>query len=69
MERTRHQLAPAMPGQKIVDRAVAGLVPDGLFVGRLEIVDGNCPRRAGNFSRSNLKIFLDSGILFRFKDS
>ena len=28
-----------MPGQKIIDRAVAGLVPDGLFVGRLEIVD------------------------------
>src|ERR1700730_4825475 len=26
MERTRHQLAPAMPGQKIVDRAVAGVV-------------------------------------------
>src|SRR5271154_4839066 len=39
MEWTRHQLAPAMPGQKIVDRAVAGRVPDGLFVGRLEIMD------------------------------
>src|SRR5277367_2871193 len=39
MEWTRHQLAPAMPGQKIVDRAVAGRVPDGLFVGCLEIVD------------------------------
>jgi hypothetical protein len=30
---------------------------------------GHCPGRAANFSRSNLKIFLDSGILFRFKDS
>jgi hypothetical protein len=30
---------------------------------------GHCPGRAGIFSRSNLKIFLDSGILFRFKDS
>ena len=39
MKRTRHQLAPAMPGKKIVDRALAGLVPDRLFVGRLEIVD------------------------------
>src|SRR5271156_649067 len=39
MERTRHQLAPAMPGQKIINRAVAGFVPDGLFVGRLEIMD------------------------------
>jgi len=39
MERTRHQLAPAMPCQKIVDRAVAGFVPDRLFVGGLEIVD------------------------------
>jgi hypothetical protein len=32
-------------------------------------VYGHCPGRAANFSRSNLKIFLDSGILFRFKDS
>src|SRR5215471_10265656 len=39
MKRTRHQLAPAMPGQEIMDRAVAGLVPDRLFIGRLEIVD------------------------------
>jgi hypothetical protein len=29
----------------------------------------HCPGRAANFSRSNLKFFLDSGILFRFKDS
>jgi hypothetical protein len=29
----------------------------------------DCPGRAGNFSRLNLKFFLDSGILFRFKDS
>jgi hypothetical protein len=39
MDWARHQLAPAMPGQKIVDRAVAGGVPDRLFVSRLEIVD------------------------------
>src|SRR5262245_42325360 len=39
MKRTRHQLTPAMPVQKIVDRAVAGLMPDRLFISRLEIVD------------------------------
>src|SRR5271156_1043223 len=39
VKRTRHQLAPAVPGQNIIDRAVAGFEPDGLFVGRLEIVD------------------------------
>src|SRR5215468_10549419 len=39
MKWTRHQLAPAMPGQEIVDRAVAGRMPDRLFIGRLEILD------------------------------
>ena len=39
VKRTRHQFTPAMPGQKIVDRAVAGRMPDRLFIGRLEIVD------------------------------
>jgi hypothetical protein len=39
MKWTRHQLAPAMPGQEIVDRAVAGWVSDGLLVGGLKIVD------------------------------
>src|SRR5499433_1634258 len=39
MKRTRHQFAPAMPGQKVIDRAVAGSVPDGLLIGHLEIMD------------------------------
>jgi hypothetical protein len=39
MKRTRHQLAPAMPSQKIVNRAVAGCMPDRLFIRRLEILD------------------------------
>src|SRR6266480_4529495 len=39
MKRTRHQLAPAMPVQKVVDRAVAGRMPDSLLIGRLEVVD------------------------------
>src|SRR4030081_2039470 len=33
VKQTRHQLAPAVPGQKIIDCAVAGFVPDGFFVG------------------------------------
>lgn len=28
-----------MPGQKVIDCAVAGSVPNGLLIGRLEIVD------------------------------
>jgi hypothetical protein len=32
MKRTRHQLAPAVPPQKVVDGAVARLVPDRLFI-------------------------------------
>src|SRR6266550_3193344 len=39
MKRTRHQFAPAMPMQQIVDRAIAGFVADDLFISRLEIVD------------------------------
>src|SRR5262252_3590661 len=39
MEWTRHQFTPAMPVQKIVDRAVASRMPDRMFIGRLEIVD------------------------------
>src|SRR5215469_2464353 len=39
MEWTRHQLAPAMPGQEIVNGAVAGRMPYRLFIGRLEVLD------------------------------
>src|SRR6202795_2114202 len=52
MEWTRHQLAPAMPGQKIVDRAVAGGVPDGLFVGRLEIMNVQHFARPGGIGKT-----------------
>ena len=38
MKRTGHQLAPAVPSQEIVDRAVAGRVSDRLLVSRLKIV-------------------------------
>ena len=67
MKRTRHQLTPAMPGKKIVDRAVAGLVPDGLFVGRLEIVDVQqftCPGSLGKTRQQGL--FLSHGHVLAF---
>ena len=41
----------------------------GLTAGLQVSIFRHCPGRAGNFPRSNLMIFLDSGILFRFKDS
>src|SRR5271165_6666869 len=39
MKWARHQLAPAVPSQKVIDRAVAGWVPDGSFIGAFEILD------------------------------
>src|SRR6516164_4226190 len=62
MEWTRHQLAPAMPGKKIVDRALAGRVPDGLFVGHLEIVDIQQLARPGGFGKAHQQgLFLSQG--------
>src|SRR5215831_11048337 len=52
MKRTRHQLAPAMPVQKIVDCAVAGRMPDRLFVSRLEIVDVEHLARSGSLGKA-----------------
>src|SRR5215468_9015466 len=39
MKRTRHQLAPVMTGQKIVDRAVACWMPDRFFIGCFQVVN------------------------------
>src|SRR5215471_12116318 len=39
MKGTRHQLAPIMTGQKIVDRAVACWVPDRLFISCFQVVN------------------------------
>jgi hypothetical protein len=52
MERSRHQLAPAMPGQKTVDCAVAGFVHDGLFVCCLDIVDVQHFARPGGLGKT-----------------
>jgi hypothetical protein len=46
-----------MPGQEIVDRAVAGRMPDRLFIGRLEILDVQQlarPSGLGKISRQRL---------------
>ena len=39
VERPRHQLTPTMPPEKLVDRAVAGLMADCLLIGELEVVN------------------------------
>ena len=39
MVRPRHQLAPAVPVQQVINCAVAGRVADRLLIGRLEIAD------------------------------
>src|SRR5260221_13291535 len=52
MERTWHQLTPAMPVQKIVDRAVAGRMPDRLLIGRLEIMDVQHLARPGGLGKA-----------------
>src|ERR1700688_3719001 len=51
MKRTRHQLAPAMPSQKIINCAVAGVVPDGFLICRLEIVDVQHLAGPGGFGK------------------
>jgi hypothetical protein len=60
MERTRHQLAPAMPSEKSVDRAGAGAgaVADRLLVGLLEIVDVQHLTGAGGFGKARQQRFL-----------
>src|ERR1700746_2629657 len=49
---TRHQLAPAVPMQKVVDRAVAGRMTDGFLVSRLEIMDVQHFAGAGRFCKT-----------------
>ena len=65
-----------MPGQKIVDRAVAGWVSDGLLVGSLEIVDvqhltgsGRLakPRQQGLFLGQSHVLALASANRLRFE--
>src|SRR6516162_5723716 len=51
MKRSRHQLAPAVPVQEVIDRAVAGRMPDRFLVGRLEIVDVQHLPGAGRFGK------------------
>ena len=41
-----------MPVQKIVDRAVAGRMPDRLFISRLEVVDVQHLARTGSLGKA-----------------
>src|ERR1700745_3098149 len=52
MEWPRHCVSRALPVQKIVDRAVAGRMPDRLFIGRLEIVDVQHLARTGSLGKA-----------------
>src|SRR6516162_4862976 len=60
MKRTRHQLAPAVPVQKVIDRAVAGCVADPFLVGRLEIMDVQHLAGTGRLGKA-----CEQGLLFR----
>jgi hypothetical protein len=60
MKRTRHQLAPAVPMQEVVDRAVAGRMPDRFLVARLEIMDVQHLAGAGCFGKAR-----EQGLFFR----
>src|SRR5260221_9846329 len=59
MKRTRHQLTPAVSVQEIIDRAVAGRVPDRFLVGRLEIMDVQHLAGAGRFGKAR-----EQGLFF-----
>jgi hypothetical protein len=61
MKRTRHQLAPAVPVQKVIDRAVAGCVADHL-VGRLQL---GCPPPRRNVSTSRIETISLTSLLGR----
>src|SRR5262245_23856763 len=58
MKRTRHQLTPTMPVQQVIDRAVAGRVPDRFLVGCLENVDVQHLAGAGRFCKTREQGFL-----------
>src|SRR5215470_12884 len=67
MKRTRHQLAPVMTGQKIVDRAVACWMPDRFFIGCFQVVNiqelsGAC--RFGKLLEKSL--LLSQGHIFSY---
>src|SRR5262245_21545599 len=52
MKRTRHELAPAVPVQEVIDRAVAGFVSDRFLIGRFEIMDVQHLASAGGFGKT-----------------
>src|SRR5215471_5400770 len=67
MKRTRHQLAPVMTGQKIVDRAVACWMPDRFFIGCFQVVniqELSRPCRFGKLLEKSL--LLSQGHIFSY---
>src|SRR6201982_4325337 len=52
MVRTRHQLAPAVPSKKIVNRALAGFVTDHLFISSFEIMNVQHLASAGGLGKA-----------------
>ena len=54
---TRHELAPAVSVQEVIDRAVAGRMTDGFLVGSLEIMDVQHFARAGRFGKPRQQCF------------
>src|SRR5262249_45879435 len=64
MKRTRHQFAPAMPAQKVIDRAVAGSVPEGLLIGPLEIMDVQHPPAPAALAKRASKAFSSVPAMF-----
>src|SRR5262245_57150110 len=59
MKRAWHQLPPAVSVQQVVDRAVAGDMPDRFLVGRLEIMNVQHLAGAGRFGKTR-----EQGLFF-----
>src|SRR5262249_8983104 len=63
-DETRHQLTPAVSVQEIIDRAVAGRVPDRFLVGRLEIMDVQHISGADALAKRASKAFSSANVMF-----
>ena len=65
MKWTRHQFAPAVPVQQVIDRAVAGCVTNCSLVRRLEIVDVQHLPRARRFGKTREQgVFFGQYVMF-----
>lgn len=62
LKQSRHQPAPAVPSQEIIDCTLAG-VPDGLFVGRPEIMDVQHFACSGGLGQARQQAFSSSQVM------